>query len=123
MRGAWIARLAGVVVVGQGLACTPRTAEVVPAGPGFECGVDLVNNTGDVADAWYEPGPVRLGTIARNEAIYFEADCGHRVLSIYGQRNNPLAGSEGNGCSSAEARLRPGKTVMVSLNAPRVPFC
>ena len=123
MRKTWITRLACAATVLQCFACTPRTAEMVPVGPGSECGVDLVNNTGDIVDAWYEPGPVRLGTIARNEAIYFEADCGQRVLSIYAQRNNPVAGSQGNGCSSAEARLRPGKTVMVSLNAPRVPFC
>lgn len=102
--------------------CVPRTATMAPVGPGFECGVDLVNRTGDLAEVWYEPGHVQLGIIARDESIVFEARCESRVLRIYGQRVNPVAGGEGLGCASAEAYLRPGETVMVSLNAPRVAF-
>jgi hypothetical protein len=102
--------------------CTPRNVAVAPVGPGSECGVDLVNRTGDLVEVWYEPGHVQLGIVARDEVIVFEARCESRVLRIYGRRVNPLADTEGLGCSSTEARLRSGETVMASLNAPRVGF-
>lgn len=102
--------------------CVPRTVAVAPVGPGSECGVDLVNRTGDLVEVWYEPGPVQLGLVVRDEAIVFEARCESRVLHIYGRRVNPGATGQGLGCASTEARLRPGDTVMVSLNAPRVAY-
>lgn len=106
------------------LACTNRPATVQPVGPGRECGVDAVNNTGDVVEAWYEPGRVSLGLLAVNESVEFGVDCSLAVVTVYGLRQlDPLSEAQGLRCSDATARLREGDVVMVSLNAPRIPFC
>ena len=66
------------LIAGVQLACAsaPSPGGTVNADP--SCRVDLVNNTGDLVVAWYDPGGVQLGLLDRNEAIEFSADCAHR---------------------------------------------
>lgn len=119
-----------LTVVIMAIACVPRppesepaTAQPTPVMAQEGCAVDLVNNTDDLVDVWYDPGQVSLGVLARNETIEFAVDCSHAVVRIYGRRNNPVAAGQGLGCATAEAWLRPGDVVMVSLNAPKVVPC
>ena len=116
-------KIAGVLAL-SAAACVPRPNQVHPVGPGRECGVDVVNSTGDLVEAWYEPGGVKLGLLALDESVEFGVDCGVGGLTVYGLRQmDPYSEVQGLRCSTADVRLREGETVMVSLNAPRIPFC